>query len=227
MLNAIIADDEPAAAAIITYFLQAEEIPVKIVGTASDGAKAIELINELKPDLAFLDIHMPLRTGFEVMMQARQTKFIIITAHESFQNAQQALRLGAKDILLKPVDKNQLLQSIMHAIGWKFTPNRLVNSLLAYIHKHSQEKVSLEDLSATFHVTVSHMSRTFKRYAGVSIGNYINTIRINNAKEMLLDPDMTIQEIAGRSGYESLNNFYKYFKAETGQTPAMFRKSHQ
>ena len=76
MLSAIIADDEPAVASIISYFLQADEIPVRIAGTASDGAQAIQLINELRPDLAFLDIIMPLHTGFEVMEKALQTKFI-------------------------------------------------------------------------------------------------------------------------------------------------------
>lgn len=226
MIRAVIADDERATASVIEYFLKESGAPVSIAGVATNGAEAVALIRATQPDLVFLDIQMPVLDGFDVMEQVRHGNVIIITAYDSFRNAQQALRYGAKDILHKPIDSEQLMQAITRALGWQFTPNATVNGLLEYLHGHYAEKVSLERLSAMFHVTVSHMARTFKKHTGQSIGSYLNEIRIGKAKKLLAEPDASIQEIAVRTGYESLNNFYKYFKAETGMTPAAYRQIH-
>ncbi|XWE61259.1 response regulator [Sporomusa sphaeroides] len=129
MIRAIIADDEQAVASIICHFIEKEYIPIKIVGMATDGRQAVKLIREQQPDLVFLDIQMPFMNGFEVMQTVADTHFIIITAYESFQYAQQALRLGACDIILKPIEYKQFIQAITRAIGWKFTSNKAVNEI--------------------------------------------------------------------------------------------------
>jgi Response regulator containing CheY-like receiver domain and AraC-type DNA-binding domain len=227
MINAIIADDERATAAMIEYFLKASNAPIEIIGIATDGEEAVRLIKTQKPDLAFLDVQMPLLDGFDVMKHVgNEVNFIIITAYDSFRNAQQALRFGAKDILHKPIDSEQLLQAIMRAIGWEFTSNAIVNDLLEFLHKNYAEKISLDLLSEQFHVTISHMARTFKKHTGKSIGSYLNEVRIREAKKMLASPAKSVQEIALLTGYVSVNNFYKYFKAETNMTPAAYRLKH-
>ena len=222
MIRAVICDDEPAAANIIRHFIEGEKLPIEIVGTAENGREALNLIEKEKPELVFMDIHMPCMNGFEVISQAPESKFIIITAYDSFLYAQKALRLGASDILSKPIELEQLRDAINRAVGWKFTSNDTVNQMLQYIHSHFTENISLEQLAELTFCTKSYLVRLFKKYMDISILNYIHRLRIEKAVGYLKEGTMTIQEIAGAVGYQNLNNFYKYFKQEKGDTPAVF-----
>lgn len=62
MIRAVICDDEKAALNIIRHFIENENLPIEIVGTAEDGNQALELISREKPNLVFMDIQMPLWT---------------------------------------------------------------------------------------------------------------------------------------------------------------------
>lgn len=223
MLKAIIVDDEPAVAEIITYFIHKNEMPIEIVGIAEDGEEALSLIESQKPRLVFLDIQMPIMNGFEVMEKAgSDTSFIIITAFESFSYAQKALRLGARDILLKPIQYEQFEEALTRAVGWQFTTNATVNGILEYIHSHYTEKIDLTTLAETVYSTPSQIARLFKKYMDCTVITYVNKIRIEKAIELLESGEISVKEAALLTGYESLNNFYKYFKQYTGVTPAAF-----
>ena len=228
MISAIVVDDEPAVAIIINKFIESGKLPIEIAGTARDGRRALELIAAAKPGLVFLDIQMPVMNGFEVMAAAPECRYIIITAFESFEYARQALRLGARDILLKPIDYGQLLQSIARATGWQFTANETVNEILEYIHGHYAEKISLNDLASLSYASPSHVARLFKKHMGASIVTYLTQLRIQKAKELLERGEGKIKEVSEQVGFCNLNYFYKCFKALTGETPADFaNKSRQ
>lgn len=222
MIKALIVDDEPAVAAIITYFINREHIPIEVIGTAVNGRRAVELIKSQELDLVFLDIQMPLMNGFEVMKECPNAHYIIITAYESFEYAQQALRLGAKDILLKPIEYKQFMQAINRAIGWQFTSNTMVNNILEYIDHNYAHKIELNQIAQQFYTTSSHISRLFKKHMGVSLMNYVNQVRIEKAVKLLDSGAYSIKAVAELTGYDSLNNFYKYFKVHKGITPAAY-----
>lgn len=223
MIKAIVIDDEPAVATIIKHFIEEENLPVEIVGVAENGVNGVSLIKREKPQLVFLDIQMPMMNGFEVIREAPDTNYIIVTAFESFEYAQEALRLGAKDILLKPIEYEQLVASISRAIGWKFTENDTINGIIEYINEHYAEKISLSTLSENFFVTSSHIARLFKQHLGESTVSYINRIRIEKS-EKLLRQGVSIKDAAEKVGFDSLNNYYKYFNKYIGMTPAAFVK---
>lgn len=227
MIQAIIVDDEPAAAIIIRYLIKNEELPIQIVGEAQDVSTAIEMIDQHLPKLVFLDIQMPRQNGFELMRLRPNCKYIIITAYESFQYAQQALRLGAKDILLKPVEYETLRSAITRAIGWNFTQNTLTNNIVEYIQVNYSKKIEVNELARMYYTTSSHIARTFKKYMGTCVITYLHQTRIQNAQILLDTTQMGIKEIATACGYENMNNFYKYFKQFTGDTPASFREKLQ
>lgn len=224
MIKAVICDDEQAALNIIEYFIVNENLPIDIVGTAQNGMEALELIRDKKPDLAFLDIHMPYMSGFEIIKKVKNVKVIIVTAHNSFEYAQKALRLDVCDIISKPIDFGQLRQAIIRAIGWNFTDNHIVNTVLAYIHLHYRENIRIEDLVKVSYCTESHLSRLFKKHTQETIVSYIHKVRISKAAAMLKEGNVGIQEAALQTGYQNLNNFYKYFKANIGDTPAVYLK---
>ena len=69
MIRAVICDDEKAALNIIRHFLDAQKLPIEIIGTAENGRDAWSLIKREKPDLVFMDIHMPYMNGFEIIQK--------------------------------------------------------------------------------------------------------------------------------------------------------------
>lgn len=229
MIRAVICDDEKAALNIIRHFVEAETLPIEIVGTAQNGKDAWELIQREKPDLAFMDIHMPYMNGFEIIQKMTDTKVIIITAYDSFEYAQRALRLGASDIISKPVEFEQLRQAIVRAVGWKFTGNEMVNTILEYIYEHYNEKIELETLANLTFCSESHIARAFKKNTGMTIISYIHQVRIEKSIKKMTEDGLSVKEAAEEVGYQNLNNFYKYFKLHTGMTPASYvrEKGHK
>src|SRR5699024_8766045 len=91
--------------------------------------------------------HQVYNNGFEIIQKMKDSKVIIITAYDSFEYAQKALRLGAVDIILKPIDFQQLRQAIARAVGWNFTGNEVVDQTLAYLYEHYNDKIDLETLA--------------------------------------------------------------------------------
>lgn len=227
MIRALIVDDEPAATGIIRYFIKMSHLPIEIVGEARDGAAAMNLLELQSPGLVFLDIQMPNMNGFELMQVKPDYNYIIITAYESFQYAQQALRLGAKDILLKPVEFDALERAITRALGWKFTENALVNDIIEYVRTHYGEKIEVNELAKRYYTTASHIARTFKRHMGTTVVTYLHRVRIENAAAMIKNTDLSIKEISETCGYDNINNFYKHFKDNLSCTPAAYRESIQ
>jgi YesN/AraC family two-component response regulator len=224
MVRAVICDDETASLTIIQYLIKSENLPIDIVGTASNGLSALELIRSEKPELAFLDIQMPRFNGFEVVEQLRgmKIKIIIITVYSTFAYAQKALRLGVSDIIEKPIHVSQLKDAINRAIGWNFTDSDPLNLALHYIYLHYSEAINLNSLAEISCCSPSHLAHLFKQHFDMSALSYIHKIRISKASQILQD-GFTVQEAAAQTGYNSLNHFYKYFKLYQGITPGAYR----
>lgn len=114
MIRCIIVDDEMPARVELKYLLHGFD-NVEIVGEASHGQQAIELNNQLKPDLIFLDIAMPQMSGIDVAQtiikeQQNIPLIIFVTAFEQF--AVDAFEVNAIDYLLKPISKERLIKAL-------------------------------------------------------------------------------------------------------------------
>src|SRR5262250_834570 len=104
-IRAVIVEDEPLARQTIKDFV-ANEPWLRIVGEAIDGKQAVELIDELRPDLVFLDVKMPGLTGLEVLQRVKHDPEIVFTTAYSEQ-AVTAFELEALDYLLKPFGRER------------------------------------------------------------------------------------------------------------------------
>jgi DNA-binding LytR/AlgR family response regulator len=111
LYKTIVIDDEPAARRLMKSLLEAHADVVQVIDEASTGKEAIQKIEELKPDLVFLDIQMPDLTGFEVIEKlSRKPNIIFTTAYEQY--AIRAFDTFSIDYLLKPIKEERLKQSI-------------------------------------------------------------------------------------------------------------------
>lgn len=224
MIKTIICDDEEATIIILKKLIDSYSLPLEIIKTAKDGREAVKYINEYKPDLVFLDIRMPYYNGFEVMEQIKETSIIIITAFDTFEYAREALRVGVKDILVKPIGSKDLRIAINRAIGWNITEDPLINTALEYIHNNYSNDINLQDISENAFCSSNHLARIFKKTMNITVMNYIHKIRIDKAIQILKDKEKTVQEISEEVGYNNINNFYKHFKNITNKTPLKYNR---
>ncbi len=99
-----------------------------------------------------------------------------------------------------------------------------MNNIAKYLQSHYATEIKAETLAEMAHYTYSYFSSTFKEVFGVSLTNYILSIRINKASTLLATTDMNMTEIAISSGFSDANYFARAFKKETGYTPTQYRE---
>lgn len=118
-IKTLVIDDEANARSAIINMAQQMTLPVDIIGEASGAAEGLQKIKELQPELLFLDIQMPGKSGIELMQEMDNTNIqvIFVTAHQGF--AIQALKLSAIDYILKPVDPADLKAAVEKALHTK------------------------------------------------------------------------------------------------------------
>ena len=121
-IKTLIIDDESNARNAIKNMVMQMKLPVEIIGEAASAAEGLEKINSLNPELLFLDIQMPGKSGIDLMqeMNRDEIQVIFVTAHQGF--AIQALKLSAIDYILKPVDPADLKEAVEKALKKKDKP---------------------------------------------------------------------------------------------------------
>jgi len=114
-LRAILIDDEQPARDVIKHYLK-DFSEIEIIGEVADGFSGLKAIQELKPDLVFLDVQMPKLTGLELLEILDQPPLIIFsTAYDQY--AIKAFEMNAIDYLLKPYSKERFAQAVKKAIN--------------------------------------------------------------------------------------------------------------
>ena len=94
-----------------------------------------------------------------------------------------------------------------------------------YFHENFTKEISIEDYARDLHMSTCWFIRSFKRYVGMPPGQYLTSIRISRAKELLESTGYTVSEIGGIVGYENPLYFSRIFKKQTGLSPAEYRKA--
>ncbi len=146
-------DDERLALEEIQY--QLETIPeIEIIGQGRNGPEAIRLVQELEPDLMFLDVQMPGLNGFEVVEQLIKMdnlpQVVFVTAYDQY--AVKAFEVNVVDYLLKPVEKNRLekaIQRVRYQLESKTVSEQKIRELLSMMNgtPHKRAKLLIKDKS--------------------------------------------------------------------------------
>jgi two-component system, response regulator YesN len=109
----------------------------------------------------------------------------------------------------------------------KSKPNNLVQEIEQYIRVHYCKEIKLHQLAEQFHVSASHLSRTFKQQFGENVTDYIVRLRISRAKLLLMNQEHKISSVANQVGYQDEKYFSKAFKQFEGVSPKEFRTAHR
>jgi AraC-like DNA-binding protein len=100
-----------------------------------------------------------------------------------------------------------------------------MTAVLTYIDEHPGSPLGLSMLAKRASVTPAHFSRVFKKLTSMNVTEYVTTKRIIRAKELLMESDANIAEIAELCGFESLPHFHRMFKKRTGMTPSHYKRN--
>lgn len=252
MINILIADDEQFERELLSQIVDSRFSREVQIRMAENGRRAVDVATLWGADIILMDIEMPGINGIEaakqVLAQRPDCKIIFVTAYSLFSYAHEAVKLGACDYILKPVEPEGVEQAIRRAMAQRESHRQLeamapeasqlredipydkTSVLMGKVKKYLQHNymaydISLDSVSAILNMNSSYFSTQFKRTFGVNFVDYLTDLRIRAAKELLQDPMRPAAEVASMVGYESANYFARAFKKRTGVTPTEYRRS--
>lgn len=117
-------------------------------------------------------------------------------------------------------------EMIMSSIGHS-NRDSVIDDIIYYIDHHYTRNITLESIAPLFGYNSSYLGKIFSKKAGENFNSYLDHVRIEHSKDLLLNRDMKVYEIAEKVGYRNVDYFHIKFKKYVGQTPAEFRKEHR
>ena len=215
----------------VRYPIELEQRLRKMIKNG-DKEGARELINKLlgaiyfSSDYNFADI------------RSRAKELVVLFSRAAIEGGADVRRiLGKNGELLAEVDTCRslddlsiLLTSIFHRfVGYVFDFNQFENvdimyKATAYIRENLSKRVSLDGLASSVGLSRSYLSALFKNEMGVTFTDYVNSVRVEKSKELLLDDSLSLADIAILVGYSDQSYFTKKFTKLVGMTPGQYRK---
>jgi AraC-like DNA-binding protein/ligand-binding sensor protein len=92
-----------------------------------------------------------------------------------------------------------------------------------FIHEHQHEELSLGQVAKAVHTSTFYFCKLFKKATGINFTDYVSRVRIEQARQLLLNPNLRVSEIAYEVGFQSLTHFNRVFKRIVGQSPTQYR----
>lgn len=248
MLRVMVVEDEEFVRKKLVYFPDYEKLNMSVIAEAKNGQEGMDLIRQMEPDIVIADISMPLKNGLEMIEETLEYDYtaIIVSGCSDFAYAQKALKYGVSDYLLKPVDVEELEESLKNAsdifrrkrqyykadyrIEQLDIPdvskvrNELAERIVQYIHEHFDSKISLTDLQDDLHYSESLLNKRFKEYTSLTFNEYLNRYRIKKSIEYLHRKDLSILDISFLCGFSNPKYFSRVFKKYIGIRPKDFEK---
>lgn len=237
MIKILIAEDEIPALNALEKQLKSIAGGKAVIVPAANGAEAVRQSEKLVPDLAILDIEMPVLNGMDAAKIIRHMhtdcRIIFLTAYKNFDYALSAVRLSADDYLLKPVSTDTLKAKLFELFpelndkkSDKAEPAGSFKFKAAfYIERHYAENFSLEQVAEVFRLNPFYFSRVFKEEFGQTFVEYLTAYRLQKADSLLSNSNLSIKEIARACGYADANYFAKVYKRAYLKSPSEKRKA--
>lgn len=249
MYKVLLVEDEDLIRRGLKFRMDWTAVGCVIAGEASSGEEGLALIRAVQPDIVITDIRMPGMSGIDMLragMKEQTLRAIILSGHADFKHAQDAIRLGVVEYLLKPVDFDELRDCILRITagaveaeheeykkrmaGVRELPlpdpdgirNEYARRMLDYITAHYAEKISITDLGALYDVSSTHLNAKFKAETGYTFHDFLNYYRISKAVELQKEGNHKLYEIAEMIGISDYKYFNKVYRKYVGCSPAKF-----
>lgn len=251
MYSVLVVDDELWIRKGIVRMIDCSRNEIDVVYEAATIQEAVSIFDEKHPDIVLADICFPEKNGCTlgeyIYQKDPRTRIIMISAHSDFTYVQRALKFRASNYLLKPVSKEQLNKTIGECVqelgAVENTPvvreedsihqtfsDEVVKKIIAELNRDCTQKISLSQLSETYHISETYLSHVFKKFTGKTLTNYLAQIRIEKASQLIAmnkNNKDKLYTIAQRVGYDDYQYFVRVFKKIMGVSPREFEEQLQ
>jgi signal transduction histidine kinase/ligand-binding sensor domain-containing protein/DNA-binding response OmpR family regulator len=220
--------------------------------TASNGQEALNILTMEKPDLIVSDVMMPVVDGIELCRKVKQDmatshiQFLLLTARGSHGNKLQGYESGADDYLVKPFELDLLKLKIRNLLSSRAQYHAQFAQTLSLepskVHFASSDQKFLKTAMETVESNIDNTefsvndfvkelgySRTlifekFRALSGLTPNDFIQTVRLKRASQLITDTDMKISEIGYSVGFSNPKYFSKCFLKQFGKSPSEFKR---
>ncbi|UFT98688.1 response regulator [Radiobacillus kanasensis] len=237
MFKVLVAEDEKIIRQGLQALITNLTNDFAISGEAEDGERALELLRHNPPDVLLTDIRMPKMDGLSLIEKAKEINpslsIIIISGYDDFEYAKIGLKHGVHDYLLKPINRREFVKA-MESVHQKLKgrdgltsgtseQSPSMNKISRYMWQNMDRDLSLSTISNLVHLHPGYFSQWFKKETGINFSEYLTDLRIKKAKQLLLETELKVYEVAELVGYQSEKHFLKTFKKRTEKTPSEYR----
>lgn len=238
-LKLLVADDEEVIRRGVAKYIKLHTDRFDKIYEAENGQEAIEMVLRYKPEMVLLDVQMPLKDGIDVMREIARAGInpivIILSGYDEFKYAQQALRFGAKEYLLKPARAADILKCLNRLADEAFGVeestlgendthfNQLVRIAQEYIAEHYMENLTLGEIAEVVGISSGYLSTLFTQNLQCGFVDYLNRVRIERACGYLEQNYFKTYEVAYKVGFKDEKYFSKVFKKIMGVSPKEYR----
>lgn len=245
MYRVMLIDDEESARKLMRASIDWKALNMEVVGEAASGIEAINTIDDVKPDIAFVDISMPFMNGIEFTEIAAKRYphliIIIMTAFDEFEYARKCVSLPVFEYMLKPIKRAEVTE-VLGKVKTQLDSNPRnsdydsddsgnepeespVEQIKNYIKdNYTDSKLNLTEISEMFGFSSSYLSRKFKQETGMNFVEYLTECRMEKAKQLAVT-NKKMFAVANEVGIPDPNYFGRCFKKYTGLSYSDYAKS--
>lgn len=240
IFRVVVVDDEKLISNNIANNISSCDPSFEVVSVCYDGVSALKAVEQYNPHVLFTDIKMPLMDGLALIESIHSSnplvRCVIISGYNEFEYAKTAMKFKAFDYLLKPINKFELSKTLRKIkdellseqaelnTGRETYAEDIVKSIVQYLQVNYAKEINFTEIASTYNFSASYLTKIFKEFTGISPIKYLIDYRIKIAKKLLRDTDLTVKEIAEKTGFIDQFYFSKCFKNYSGVTPSQYKE---
>ena len=249
MYTLLIVDDEPNILEGIKRLLDWKSLGVGRIETARSSLEVMSNILDWRPDICLMDVCIGNDKGYEVINCLNnlgvRSNYVMMSGYDEFSYACEAIRCGALDYLLKPVEKKKLLEVVRKIIVEKLhgtipeedekkncdpvldmdydAMSPLIHKIVMMVRVEYGGHISLKSIADKFRMNSTYLGQIFIKETGMKFSEYLMCYRLYVARERILNSDEKIAVIAADVGYSNMKYFYQHFHGYYHTTPSDMR----
>ena len=239
-MRILIAEDERRAMRGLKNLIVSISEEYEVVAEASNGRQALEMVQIVKPDVVFTDLKMPYMDGMSLIKAAQaagiSAQYVIVTAYEEFEAAREAIVLGVKDYLVKPITYDEVYDLMKRLERKKGVDGSeqigklkerypdahpLVIKCLNFIDNGYGSKINQKELAENLGVSQEYLCYLFNKDIGETFTKFLKNYRIETAKRLLL-AGYPREEVPYHVGFSDRKYFNRVFRETVGMSVGEF-----
>lgn len=248
MYKLIIADDEAKIRQGLSRYFPWNSIGFEVSAEAKNGRQVIQYLENNSADVILCDIKMPNVSGIElaeyIFVNRLNTMVVFISAYRDFEFAQSAIQFGVRNYILKPTDYEELKDIFSKlkleldeanmvsnidtkkndaAVPYSYH-DKIISIVKEYVN-NSYKDVTLNEVAEYVHLNPYYLSKLFKKKTNQNFSDYLLTVKMKKAAELLKDIKHKCYDVGSYIGYKNPKNFSRAFKNFYGVSPKDYRSN--